>query len=85
MIVSVESIRIPAWSSIGYGSGRDSEGRIVQFFGDHRPLREIGEALSRRRAYLDPEADEQEIEAFVAVLTDVDLDQVIEIEEPDEE
>ncbi len=45
MNITVKSIRVPAWSTIGYGSGTDEQGRLVSFIGDHRPMRHLGESL----------------------------------------
>ena len=46
MILTLERIRIPAWSTVGYGVGVDEDGRRVQFVGDHHPLRQLGETLA---------------------------------------
>lgn len=45
MTVYVERVSIPAMSTIGFGYGRDENGCEVTFYGDHRPMRELGEAL----------------------------------------
>jgi hypothetical protein len=45
MLISVTRISIPAMSTIGYGWGKDETGRVVRFVGDHRPMRDIGEAM----------------------------------------
>ena len=45
--VTVERINIPAMSTIGYGYGRDEDGNAISFIGDHRPMRNIGEALQQ--------------------------------------
>jgi len=42
----LERVTIPASSTIGYGLGVDQHGRGVHFAGDHRPLRQLGEALA---------------------------------------
>ena len=46
MNVNVSRIRIPAWSTIGYGIGTTEEGEEVAFVGDHRPMRQIGEMMA---------------------------------------
>ena len=46
LTVSVERVTIPAGSTIGYGLGVDEQGNLVRFVGDHRPLRQLGEALA---------------------------------------
>lgn len=47
MRVHIESVNIPAYSTIGYGYGTDLEtGELVEFVGDHRPMRDIGEAIA---------------------------------------
>jgi hypothetical protein len=46
MRVRVFKVTIPAMSTVGYGYGIDVEtGAVVCFCGDHRPLRNLGEAL----------------------------------------
>lgn len=45
MRVLVTNVHIPAWSTLGYGKGIDEEGDEVAFVGDHRPMRDLGEAL----------------------------------------
>ena len=45
MTIQILSVKIPAWSTIGYGTGIDENGNIVKFMGDHREMRHIGEAL----------------------------------------
>jgi hypothetical protein len=46
MRVRVFRVSIPALSTIGYGCGTNVEtGADVCFCGDHRPLRNFGEAL----------------------------------------
>jgi hypothetical protein len=34
-------------STIGFGYGFDETGQAVTFSGDHRPMRDLGEALAR--------------------------------------
>ena len=46
MTIALEQVSIPAWSTIGYGVGRDEHRNVVRFAGDHRPLRQLGEALA---------------------------------------
>ncbi|MEI8333639.1 MAG: hypothetical protein WCH74_07275 [Chloroflexota bacterium] len=46
MIVTVTAVPIPAMSTVGYATGSDDHGRVVEFAGDHRPMRDIGYALS---------------------------------------
>jgi len=39
-------VSVPAMSTIGYGEGIETEtGEEIRFCGDHRPLRDLGEAL----------------------------------------
>lgn len=45
MTVYVESVAIPAYSTMGYGEGHNNAGETVRFAGDHRPMRAIGEAI----------------------------------------
>ena len=46
MRVRVLRVSIPAMSTIGYGQGIMIEtGEEIRFCGDHRPLRDLGEAL----------------------------------------
>jgi hypothetical protein len=46
MRVQVFGVSIPALSTIGYGYGISVEsGAEIQFCGDRRPLRNLGEAL----------------------------------------
>jgi hypothetical protein len=46
MRVRVFRVRIPAISTIGYGEGIETEtGQQIRFYGDQRPLRDLGEAL----------------------------------------
>jgi hypothetical protein len=33
-------------SSLAYGYGKDDAGKEVQFVGEHRPMRDIGEAIA---------------------------------------
>ncbi len=48
-LIAVTKVSVPAMSTIGYGSGVDEDGRRVRFVGDHRPLRDLGEALTVAR------------------------------------
>jgi hypothetical protein len=46
MRVRVVRVSVPAMSTIGCAQGIDFEtGEEVRFCGDHRPLRDLGEAL----------------------------------------
>jgi len=46
MRVIVQQVSIPAMSTIGMASGVTEDGKSqVSFYGDHRPLRDIGLAL----------------------------------------
>jgi hypothetical protein len=46
MRVRVFSVSVPVLSTIGYGQGIAIEsGKEIRFCGDHRPLRDICEAL----------------------------------------
>ncbi len=56
MRVQVFGVRIPALSTIGYGYGINVKtGAEIRFYGDHRPLRNLGEAL--RLASQPPEVE----------------------------
>ena len=58
MRVRVFSVNIPAISTIGYARGIEIEtGEEIYFCGDHRPLRNLGEAL--RYASEPPEVEIQ--------------------------
>jgi hypothetical protein len=46
MNVTVEHVNIPPMSTIGYGFGHDEAGNSISFVGDHRPMRDIGEAIA---------------------------------------
>ena len=46
MTLTLTHVCIPARSTIGYAYGLDGEDRLVCFAGDHRPLRQLGEALA---------------------------------------
>jgi hypothetical protein len=47
MRVHVESVNVPAYSSLGYGYGTDLDtGELVEFVGDHRPMHHLGEAVA---------------------------------------
>jgi hypothetical protein len=46
MRVRVFMVSVPAMSTIGYGEGIETETEEeIRFCGDHRPLRDLGEAL----------------------------------------
>jgi hypothetical protein len=46
MRVRVFMVSVPAMSTIGYGEGIETEtGEEIRFCGDHRPLRDLGNAL----------------------------------------
>lgn len=53
MRVTVTKVQIPAWSTLGFGWGTNEQGKTVQFAGDHRPLRDIGEAIRSARSEAD--------------------------------
>ena len=44
--IILEQVTAPELSTIGYGLGVNEEGHRVRFVGDHRPLRQLGEALA---------------------------------------
>ncbi len=46
MRVTVYRVSIPAMSTIGYGFGVSEGGQRVSFVGDHRPMRDLGEAVA---------------------------------------
>ncbi len=47
MFLTVYRVTIPAMSTIGYGVGKDENGKPYQFVGDHRPMRHLGEAVAQ--------------------------------------
>jgi hypothetical protein len=61
MIVYVDEVRVEAWSSIGYGYGYNDSGEYIQFAGDHRPMRGLGEALRRSREPIEAEIEDWQI------------------------
>ena len=61
MHIQVFRVQIPAWSTVGYGKGRDSEGRPVRFIGDHRPMRHLGQALAQATAPITVEVEDWQI------------------------
>jgi len=46
MTITIESVSVPAYSSIGVLTGIDEEGNTVTLAVNHRPARSIGEALA---------------------------------------
>lgn len=48
--VTVERVTIPPMSTLGYGFGVDTAGNRVSFAGDHRPMRDLGEAIAAASA-----------------------------------
>jgi len=66
MTLTLNQVSIPAGSTIGYGQGIDEDGNTVRFAGDHRPLRQLGQALAG--------ADEP-------ILVEVESWQVVAVEE----
>lgn len=66
--VTVKRVNIPAFSTVGYGEGTDDQGRTISFIGDHRPLRDIGEAISAAR------------DAHDLPIVDLDASQITSIE-----
>ena len=54
--VAVSRVRVPAMSTIGYGYGTDTvTGEDIVFAGDHRPMRDLGYALSQADTDSPPE------------------------------
>lgn len=49
-MITVYRINIPAMSTIGHGYGKDEEGKDIRFVGDHRPMRDIGEAIAAAKS-----------------------------------
>ncbi len=47
MVLAVFRVNIPAMSTVGYGVGMGEDGKTYQFVGDHRPMRDLGEAVAR--------------------------------------
>jgi hypothetical protein len=65
MIITVHRVSIPAWSTIGYGFGRGEDGQAYEFVGDHRPMRDIGEAIAAARSDEElPTVDSDEVSAL---------------------
>lgn len=61
MSITVHRVNIPAMSTIGYGWGTNDAGEAVHFVGDHRPMRDIGEAIAAAASADDlPTVDENE-------------------------
>lgn len=62
MVVLVTRVSIPAMSTVGYGYGTDKEsGRDVEFIGDHRPMRHLGEALRESEEPLEAVIEEDQV------------------------
>lgn len=64
MTVHTYRVTVPAWSSVGYGYGHteiDGKRFRVSFVGDHRPMRELCEAMQAHHA-IDPDATSLEAE-----------------------
>ena len=47
MRLVVFRVTIPALSTIGYGFGKGATGRTYEFAGDHRPMRDLGQAVAQ--------------------------------------
>ncbi len=47
MLIAVFRVNIPAMSTVGYGVGKGEGGKTYQFVGDHRRMRDLGEAVAR--------------------------------------
>jgi len=46
MLVRVEHVNLPAWSTLGFGRGETLlSGEVVEFAGDHRPMRDLAIAV----------------------------------------
>lgn len=45
MKATIYTVSIPAMSTIGTGDGIGEDGRVVRIAGDHRPMRELAEAI----------------------------------------
>ena len=67
MMATVTRINVPAGSTLGYGEAVAEDGTVYAFAGDHRPMRNIGEALAAGEA---PEIDTDE--AFILAINEVD-------------
>ena len=53
--VMVERVQIPPGCTIGFGVGRQEDGSVVLFAGDHRMMRALGEAVqSGETPIIDP-------------------------------
>ncbi len=46
MLVQVYRVSIPAMSTIGYGRGQSEDVQWIEFVGDHRPMRHLGQAVA---------------------------------------
>ena len=59
MRVQVLAINVPAYSTLGFGNGLDfNSGKPVKFCGDQRPMRGLGELLTRSRAPIEVELED---------------------------
>jgi hypothetical protein len=62
MRVRIFRVSIPAMSTIGFGFGTAIEtGEEIRFCGDHRPLRDLGEALRSASEPLQAEVESWQI------------------------
>lgn len=61
MKLKVTEIRIPPMSTVGYGEGIDEEGRTVSWVGDHRPMRELAEALEGVDTFIEIELEDWQL------------------------
>jgi hypothetical protein len=62
MLVHVNHIVVPGGSSIGYGTGVDrASGQSVTFCGEHRAMRQLGEALVAGESGVEAEVEDWQL------------------------
>ena len=61
MRVQVHQITLPSGSSVAFGIGHNGNGFPVSFGGDHRAMRDIGEALTATGQSVAVEVDEWQL------------------------
>lgn len=68
-MITVTRINIPAMSTIGHGWGTDETGNEIHFVGDHRPMRDIGEAVAQAKSRDDLPQIEQPEDMYIISIT----------------
>jgi hypothetical protein len=62
MLIHVDSIVLPAGSTIGYGTGvEDANGQPVTFCGEHRAMRHLGEVLAAGESGVEAEVEDWQL------------------------